>query len=147
MNHAVLLVCTMMLATGIAGANDGKGKADNGNNINAVEVRLRTQLAGGAIAGQKPEGNADFRMESAKNRTRLNVEVEHVNLPQGTVLSVAVMHGTASTMIGTITLNAFGGGELELNSEDGAAVPAIMAGDIVTVSNGAAAILTGAFGN
>ncbi len=75
------------------------------------------------------------------------MEVEHVNLPQGTVLTVAVMRGTASTMVGTITLNAFGSGELELNSEDGAAVPAIMTGDIVTVSNGATAILTGAFGS
>jgi hypothetical protein len=146
---AGLLLCAIVLtsgATNLGRADDGHGSGKNGNNNNA-EVRLRTQLAGGAIAGKRPEGNADFRMEPAKNRTRLNVEVENVSLAQGTILTVSIMHGAVSTNAGTITLNAFGGGELELNSQDGDTVPAIVAGDVVTVSNAGSPILTGVFGN
>jgi hypothetical protein len=115
-------------------------KADHGNGNNNNETRLRTRLAGAAIQGQNPEGNADFRVD-AKNRSRLNVEVEHVNLPAGTVLTVSV----AGNVVGHITLSALGFGELELNSQDGDTVPAVNPGDMVVVSNGATAILTGVF--
>jgi hypothetical protein len=143
---AALLLSAVALAAGgtLILADDGHG---NGNNNNNGEVRLRTNLAGGAIAGQRPEGNADFRMEASRNRTRLNVEVEHVNLPQGTVLQVSISHAGTATHIGTITLNAFGGGELELNSQDGDTVPVVVAGDMVMVSNAGAVILSGAFGS
>jgi hypothetical protein len=115
-------------------------KADHGNGNNNNETRLRTRLAGAAIQGQNPEGNADFRVV-AKKRSRLNVEVEHVNLPAGTVLTVSV----AGNVVGHITLSALGFGELELNSQDGDTVPAVNPGDMVVVSNGATAILTGVF--
>jgi hypothetical protein len=108
------------------------------------EVRLRAQLTGSAIGGITPSGNADFRSDS-RGRTRLNVEVEHVNLPKGTVLSVTIMHAGATAAIGSITLNAFGSGELELNSQDGETVPAVVKGDVVTVMNGAAAVVAGVF--
>src|SRR5437764_10581921 len=119
--QAMLAAAVLMIgATMVARADHG-----NNNNNNNNETRLRTRLAGGAINGKTPEGNADFRSEPAKGRTRLNVEVENVNLPAGTVLDVTVQHGAASTLAGHITLNAFGGGELELNSQDGATVPAV----------------------
>jgi hypothetical protein len=131
------LLTIAVLAVGTASmANADHG---NGNNNNA-ETRLRTRLAGAAIQGQTPEGSADFRVD-AKNRSRLNVEVEHVNLPAGTVLTVSV----GGSAVGTITLSALGFGELELNSQDGDTVPAVKAGDMVVVSNGATAILTGVF--
>jgi hypothetical protein len=131
------LLTIAVLAAGTASV----AKADHGNgNNNNAETRLRTRLAGAAIQGQTPEGNADFRID-AKNRTRLNVEVEHVNLPAGTVLTVTV----AGNVVGHITLSALGFGELELNSQDGDTVPAVKAGDMVVVSNGATAILTGVF--
>src|SRR5438874_1634071 len=76
-----------------------------------AEVRLRTSLAGGAIAGVVPSGNADFRSESDRNRSRLNVEVEHVNLPDGTVLGVLVSHAGTSMKVGEIRLQG-GFGEL-----------------------------------
>ena len=41
---------------------------------------------------------------------------------------------TTQTLAGHITLNAFGAGELELNSQDGATVPAVVSGDMVIVS-------------
>jgi len=69
--------------------------------------------------------------------------VEHVNLPAGTVLDVTV--GASATVVGHITLNAFGDGELDLRSQDGDTVPAVAAHDTVTVSNAGAAILSGTF--
>jgi hypothetical protein len=109
-----------------------------------TEVRLRTQLTGGAIGGITPSGNADFRSDS-RGRTRLNVEVEHVNLAQGTMLMVTLTHAGATSTVGTLTLHATGGGELELDSQDGQTVPAIQSGDVITVMNGGAAILAGVF--
>ena len=109
----------------------------------ASETRIRTALSGGAIAGQAPSGNADFRSET-RGRSRLNVEVEHVNEADGTTLTVMVVHNGTSTSLGTIHLKA-GFGELELNSQDGEAVPAIVKGDMVVVSDGGGAILSGVF--
>jgi hypothetical protein len=73
------------------------------------------------------------------------VEVENVNLAAGTVLNVSLTHAGTAVDIGLITLSALHEGELELNSQDGATVPAVQAGDIVTLSNGAAAVATGIF--
>ncbi len=130
---AGLAVLSLFMSMGL-NADNGKGG----------EVRLRTQLAGGAITGQTPSGNADFRIESARNRSRLNVEVEHVALPDGTALDVAVVHAGVSTVIGTIKLK-LGFGELELNSQDGETVPTVVTGDMVTVSNAGSPILSGVF--
>lgn len=107
-----------------------------------TETRLRTRLSGAAIAGKTPEGSADFRQDTSRNRTRLQVEVENVNLPAGTVLTVMLNH---ATKVGTITLGALGFGELELDSQDGDAVPAVTTGTTITVMNGANAILAGVF--
>lgn len=125
------------------GANSGKG---NNNSGQAAEVRLRTRLAGGPLGTPPvtPEGSADFRSD-AKGRTRLDVETEHVNLPDGTVLTVAFVRAGVSTNIGTITVNsAQAENELELDSQHGDVVPALAAGDMITVSNGATVILAGA---
>jgi hypothetical protein len=116
-----------------------------GKNDTTDEVRLRARLTGAAIAGKTPEGSADFRNEPSRSRSRLDVDVEQVNLPAGTVLTVTLTHAGATTTIGSITLNAFGGGELDLNSQDGDVVPAIVAGDVITVLNGTAAVLVGSF--
>jgi hypothetical protein len=106
------------------------------------EVRLRTRLSGAAIAGKVPEGNADFRQDTSCNRTRIQVEVEEVNLPAGTVLTVMLNN---ATKLGTLTLGPLGFGELELNSQDGDVVPAVTAGNTITVLNGQNAILAGVF--
>jgi hypothetical protein len=49
-----------------------------------------------------------------------------------------------STVVGHIALK-FGGGELELNSQDGDTVPALVKGSMVTVANGGTTILAGVF--
>ena len=143
--QAMLATALLIIgAVGIARADHGNDNNHNNNN-NAAETRLRTKLSGGAIQGKTPEGNADFRSEPAKGRTRLNVEVEHINLPAATILDVSVQHGATVTLVGHITLNAVGGGELELNSQDGAVVPAVQSGDMVIVSNAGTPILSGTF--
>jgi hypothetical protein len=133
--QAALAALTMLLGVAVFAGSGGRQ-----NN----ETRLRTRLAGAAIEGKTPEGNADFRSDQ-RGRSRLNVQVENVNLPAGTVLTVAVQDGTTVINAGTITLPAFGFGELELNSEDGASVPAVHKGEMVTVSNGGVRILAGVF--
>jgi len=120
---------------------------DNGGKNNSTEVRLRTRLAGAAIAGMVPEGNGDFRSRPDRSRTNLSVGVENVNLPANTVLTVSIKlpNAAAATTVGTITLSALHEGELELDSRDGDAIPAVVTGTMVTVSNGATPILTGVF--
>jgi hypothetical protein len=108
-----------------------------------TDVRVRIPLAGAAINGMMPQGHADFRSR-ANGKMSLEVEVEDVNLPAGTVLNVLV-NGTS---IGSITLNSAFGGEFELESEHGQTVPAITQGTTVTITNATngATILAGSFG-
>jgi hypothetical protein len=103
------------------------------------ETRLRTMLAGGAIDGVTPKGHAEYRAQPG--RAQLSVEIENVNLADGTMVDVFV----DDTKVGAIQIKAVPekGGELELNSQDGQAVPSIKAGAVVVVRNGAAAILSG----
>ena len=104
-----------------------------------AEVRLRTRLAGGAIDRLTPSGSAEFRARGS--RAKFNVEVEDVNVAAGTKLSV-FLNGNE---VGTITVSPapIRGGELEFNTQDGDAVPTAAAGDVVTVRNGATAVLSG----
>jgi hypothetical protein len=114
--------------------------ADQGN---GNQTRLKTRLSGAAIQGKTPEGSAEFRSDS-NSRTRLNVEVENVNLPAETVLTVSIQQGAIVSVVGTVRLSSVGETELELESEKGT-VPSINKGDMVTVSNAGTAILVGAF--
>ena len=59
--------------------------------------------------------------------------------------TVAVVRGGVSTTIGTITLGGGFENELELESQNGATVPPIVSGDMITVANGTAMVLAGAF--
>lgn len=137
--HAALAAALLTLAI------SHSVRAEHGGKNQAQETRLRARLTGPAIQGVTPEGSGDFRMET--NRTRLQVEVEHVNLPAGTVLTVLLQSGAgAPVQIGQITLSATGFGELELESDHGATVPAVNKGDVLSVANGTTAILAGAFG-
>ena len=57
-------------------------------------TRLKTRLSGAAIDGKTPSGSAEFRMDTP-SRTRLEVEVENVNLAAGTLLDVIITHNAA----------------------------------------------------
>lgn len=106
----------------------------------AGEIRLRTDLTGGAIAGKTPHGHAESRSQTGRNRSEFKVEVEDVNLADGTSLEVDVN----GAKVGTLTLK-LGEGELELDSQDHDIVPAVKKGDVVTVVGAAGALLSGAF--
>lgn len=90
------------------------------------EDRTKIRLTGPAINGIRPQGNAEYRVET--RRRRFKVEATNVNLPDGTVLTFKLNDVT----LGTRTLN-LGRAELELNTQDGANPPAIVVADVVTV--------------
>jgi hypothetical protein len=107
---------------------------------NSNELRMRTDLTGARIKSIQPSGHADFRARD--NRSRLNVQVEDVNVPAGTVLEVLVN----GNLVGQITVQSvILGGELELNTQDGQLVPNVVKGDIVVVRMGGSPILAGVF--
>ena len=120
-------------------------RAEHGGKDQTQETRLRARLVGQPIQSITPEGNGDFRSQTG--RSRLQVQVEHVNLPAGTVLTVSLQSGANAPMqIGQITLSATGFGELEIDSQNGATVPVVNQGDVLSVANGSAAVLAGVFG-
>ena len=102
-----------------------------GSVLLSQEVRLRTPLAGGPIAGVEPSGQADFRARGAAGDMRLNVEIEDVNLPAGTQLDVFAN----GVLVGKITVSGppVRGGEMELNTRDGQTAPQLKAGDTIIV--------------
>lgn len=103
------------------------------------EIRLRTALAGTTINGVVAKGKAEAR--SSSRFKSLKVEAEKVNLADGTVMTVSI-NGAA---VGSFALKGRQG-ELELNTKDGDTVPAIQAGDVVTVTDPTGTtILTGKF--
>ncbi|HEY6047244.1 MAG TPA: Calx-beta domain-containing protein, partial [Pyrinomonadaceae bacterium] len=99
-------------------------------------------LTGAAINGQVPHGEARRVIQPDGNR-KLEVEVEDVNLPAGTVFDVFVNGGR----IGSLTLNSLKQGEIQLETERGQTVPAVASGTTVEVRTQAGALLvSGAFG-
>ncbi|MET0647143.1 MAG: hypothetical protein ABW208_11020, partial [Pyrinomonadaceae bacterium] len=108
------------------------------------EIIINAGLSGAAIGGSTPHGKAVFRQRPG-NDLKLEVEVQDVNLPAGTVLNVFV---GGQQISGVITLNSFRVGEVELETERGQAVPAVTNGTTVAVRNQSGAnIVTGAFGS
>src|ERR1700753_955887 len=77
---AAVIACAMFLFVASASADSGGGSQD---------TRIVAALSGAAIGGVTPKGSAEFR-QRADGRRSLEVEVEHVNLPAGTVLDVLV---------------------------------------------------------
>jgi hypothetical protein len=94
------------------------------------ETRLESRLAGAAINGLLPKGEAKFRSRT-DGRRRLNVEVEKVNLPAGTALNVLVNNA----LVGQFSLRSSLENELELDSEHGNLVPNITTTSTVVVSD------------
>ncbi|MGH9932625.1 MAG: hypothetical protein ACREA9_25760 [Pyrinomonadaceae bacterium] len=105
------------------------------------ETRLESRLAGAAINGLLPKGHAKFRSRS-NGRRQLNVEVEKVNLPVGTLLNVRI----DNVNVGQIMLSSTLENELELESENGAVIPNITTTSTVVVTDALGrTILSGTF--
>lgn len=105
-----------------------------------AEVRIQTRLSGGPLNGVTPSGSARFRARGA--HSNFSVEVEDVNLPNGTVLTVTLVNASGTASAGTIALS-LRGGEIDVNTKDGDTVPRAKAGDTVVVSGPSGAILSG----
>ena len=93
----------------------------------AAEIRLRTGLAGATINNITPKGKAEYRERAIR---QLNVQVENVNLPDGTILHVLA----GNTQVGQMTL-ALMRGVLQLNTGDGDSFPAIAPGTSIIVTD------------
>jgi hypothetical protein len=99
------------------------------------EIRMLADL--NPTNGEVADGHADYRERG--NSIRLNVEVEDVS--PNTTFTIEISGNT----LGTITSNSFGTAELELNTNDGQAVPKILRGDLVQIFQGAELVLSGGF--
>jgi hypothetical protein len=128
--NSVLFLGMMTLSTGLALAQSGGGG----------EVRLSASMVSGAASGK-----ADYRERG--NRRRLNVEAE--DLPNTTPSPQAVH--VNNVQVGTMTLVACPApaqqllcGEMELNTQDGQAVPVVTRGQIVNIGLNPA-VLAGTF--
>ncbi|MDQ3820005.1 MAG: DUF4214 domain-containing protein [Acidobacteriota bacterium] len=109
--------------------------ADGGDVVNQIN------LSGPAINNLTPKGVAELRTR-ADGTQEFKVEAEDVNLPAGTVLNVLV-NGTS---VGSLTIDSFREGELELESENGQMIPKISAGSTVAVkSQAGTTIVSGTF--
>lgn len=129
----VALVASMLLFT------SAQAFASGGSDATKVEAAL----AGATLNGLTPKGSAEFELR-ADGRRKLEVEVEHVNLPAGTALKVLV----DNAHIGTLTLNTLMSGQIELESENGQTVPQINSRTRVVVTDAAGAtIVAGSFSN
>jgi plastocyanin len=110
------------------------------SNATSSEIRMLADLNPATNVGGLADGRADYREESG-NSMRLNVEVEDVS-PNST-FTVEI----SGEPIGTIRTSSFGIGELELNTNDGQAVPNILRGDLVQIFQGTELVLSGGFDN
>ena len=106
-----------------------------------VPLIVRTATLAAPSGSVNPHGQAEWQLYPSGNR-ELEVEIEAVNLAQGTSLT-AVVNGNA---IGAIVLDARGRGRLKLKTEDGQAVPVINDGSTVQVRNGTTVLVAGVFG-
>lgn len=130
------LLRTMMLAGLALAGNSAVIMVTSAPLAAQSEIRIQTRLAGGPLNGVAPSGNSRFRAKGG--HSNFSVEVEDVNLPDGTVLTVTI-NGSAA---GSIRL-ALRGGEIDVNTKDGDSVPQAKAGDTVTVTGPSGAILSG----
>lgn len=103
-------------------------------------MKLRTRLAGDAIDGVVPQGQAEWRMTDNQGN-RFNVQVEDIHFPDGTMLDVSAC---GFSELGTIVLKD-SEGHLDLREVKGDTVPICIEGDTVSVMNGVATILLGTF--
>jgi hypothetical protein len=124
--------------TGLTLLNPAPAQAASGR---AQDLRIQTRLTGGPIVGVTPSGSARFR--SRGTSSNFSVEVEDVNLADGTKLTVTLLRGTTTIPAGSLTV-ALRFGEIDVNTNDGDLVPQAKVGDIVIVSDaGGTALLTG----
>ena len=99
--------------------------ADKGQQQLELKARLNKQ-----INGFEAELRGDYRERPGHDR--LNAELEKINIPAGTPVAFCVLHNSVQTLIGVANVAKVGGVlqvQIELEGEDGDAVPKVVAGD------------------
>jgi hypothetical protein len=99
--------------------------ADKGQQQLELKARQNKQ-----INGFEAELRGDYR--ERPGRDRLNAELEKINIPAGTPVAFCVLHNSAQILIGVANVAKVGGVlqvQIELEGEDGDAVPKIVAGN------------------
>jgi hypothetical protein len=104
------------------------------------DLRIEANLAGAAINGLRPVGEAKFKDNG--NERELQVEVERLNLPANTTLTVFIDNLKVGDLVLSSTMEA----RLKLESERGQTAPNVITGSTVTVVNSAGqTVLSGVF--
>lgn len=106
----------------------------------ASGMRLEADLMGEEIDGIFPEGNAEWRMES-DGFSRIKVDVDEVNLPDGEMLMVSACGMEDIGMIEIMGME----GDLDLREKNGDMAPVCEAGDMVEVMHNGSTVLFGTF--
>lgn len=104
-------------------------------------ILVRTAALAAPSATVNPHGDATWELYQSGNR-EIEVEVEDINLAQGTVLT-AFVDGAS---IGQLTVDDRQKAKLKLKTEDGQSVPTVKNGSTVEVRNGSTVVVTGVFG-
>src|SRR5262245_60576022 len=92
---SLIAVLSLMATLSIFAAHAAAVASDDDDEI----INVEANLVGAAINGITPRGEAEFVVKANGDR-KFEVEVENVNLPNGTVLNILV----DGTNIGTLTL-------------------------------------------
>src|SRR5205823_717783 len=91
---------------------------------------IEAQLSGAMLNGLIPKGKAEFENEDGKQK--FEIEVENVNLPDGTALNVLI----DGTKVGMLTLLGRRG-ELEIKTSDGGTLPQINSRTRIVITDSA----------
>jgi len=128
----IIPMCALsLLLIGVAAADD--------------QNRVRASLTGPAISGEKPSGTA--RSVTRDGQSRFTVQVDDVNLPDGTMLTVVLVHEGNRMRMGEMQLSQ-GSAELERRLQDGGQQDGgqqPQAGDTLLVVEGGMHRLAGVF--
>ena len=105
-----------------------------------VPLIVRNAVLAAPSGTVNPHGAGQWQLYADGSR-ELEIEIEDVNLAQGTSLG-AFVDGVS---VGPIVLDNNRKGKVKLKTEDGQAVPTVNVGSIAQVRNGATVLVTGAF--
>ena len=119
-----------------SGSGGGSGSSNSGSG-SGDEFRLRAR-GEAMISGVEAELRADFRKRP--DRTRLDGELEDINLPSGTPVTFCLVQdgNTVPLAVGNVHLeDQRMVAELSIRTDDGEQPPEVMAGNVLEARNGA----------
>ena len=102
-------------------------------------------LLSASVAGSRVgKGKATYASNAGGSEKELEIELERIGLPVGTVLTATI----AGVSVGTLTVFTEKGttkAKLKLKSKSGQTVPTVIAGDVINILNATETAATGTF--